>query len=775
MAWFILIVYQAFLLAAASANSTLQVLKKHLTNSRYDRGTHPNDGANYTLILVDLYVESFGKIEEVNMDPKVLSEYVKLIRNLDLKIHSSSTKICGKNFPQGERTRRTQLPSIFPWSKAKSKRRELVKHDVPSKRKRRKPSPTKSVCVELHNVEESTETLRKEIKQQRNPKDMIVPEDIIETDGIEDKTDQVHRSEKEENNVETLKDLKAKLESLEKDLEECKQQLCSANKELDQLKYKVENEPKFELDDYKDNDESISLYTGFPSYATVILCFDTLKAKAENLSYGDGFSTRDVDYRWKRDFITVEQTTMAQFSIVSAKPSRRVGVYISGNYTIVGAFFLLQRRLGYYMIQLYLPCIFLVMLSWIVFWMSPDNGGDRLTVGITCILTIVFLLGYINGMLPKVSYVKGVDWFLMTSFLFIFLSLVECVLVERLANENQKEEIKEEGINNEGLNTSRLSLSKLNPRYRRNSKSLNISSDSVKSPAKGRVHILPVTATAPRNETTPNDETPELSQKNGSFLQCLEGSPRSPRTKCGMKKRTLPEKIDFACRILFPLSYALYNLGYCRAIYFSEPQYGRDVCDRILCPMKSTIRGYCNEGHHVVSAKDMRAALSERPVREARLHKATKNSDGERANGLFACSDPGCNMVFKKFSELESHLDVGGHCQIFRNSVTVYDKLRRDWAEKFLRVNEEEIDSAPVKSSDEPQHQQEAGSPSSDILLGWVLHKLRSQEAVRFTSEVKKYLTTKFDLGERTGTKPAPRKSSCRQENGKKPRWFPRV
>lgn len=75
---------------------------------------------------------------------------------------------------------------------------------------------------------------------------------------------------------------------------------------------------------------------------------------------------------------------------------------ISGNYTIVEAFFLLQRRLGYYMIQLYLPCIFLVMLSWIVFWMSPDNGGDRLTVGITCILTIVFLLGYVNGMLPKV-------------------------------------------------------------------------------------------------------------------------------------------------------------------------------------------------------------------------------------------------------------------------------------------------------------------------------------------------------------------------------------
>ncbi|PFX17149.1 hypothetical protein AWC38_SpisGene18553 [Stylophora pistillata] len=79
-------------------------------------------------------------------------------------------------------------------------------------------------------------------------------------------------------------------------------------------------------------------------------------------------------------------------------------------------------------------------------------------------------------------------------------------------------------------------------------------------------------------------------------------------------------------------------------------------------------------------------------------------------------------------------------------------------AEKFLLVNDEEIDSAPVRSSDERQHQQETGSPSSDILLGWAVHKPRSQEAVSFTSKVKRYLTTKFDLGERTGTKTDPGK-----------------
>ena len=30
---------------------------------------------------------------------------------------------------------------------------------------------------------------------------------------------------------------------------------------------------------------------------------------------------------------------------------------------------------------------------------------------------------------------------------------------------------------------------------------------------------------------------------------------------------------------------------------YSEPAYGKDVCDRILCPSKSSIRCYCDEGH----------------------------------------------------------------------------------------------------------------------------------------------------------------------------------
>ena len=49
---------------------------------------------------------------------------------------------------------------------------------------------------------------------------------------------------------------------------------------------------------------------------------------------------------------------------------------------------------------------------------------------------------------------------------------------------------------------------------------------------------------------------------------------------------------------------------------FSEPQHGKDVCDRILCPMKLAIQKYCNEGHDIFTASDMRRALLERPVSE---------------------------------------------------------------------------------------------------------------------------------------------------------------
>ena len=42
---------------------------------------------------------------------------------------------------------------------------------------------------------------------------------------------------------------------------------------------------------------------------------------------------------------------------------------------------------------------------------------------------------------------------------------------------------------------------------------------------------------------------------------------------------------------------------------YSEPHYGKDVCDRILCPMKLCIRRFCEEGHDILTVADMKRAL----------------------------------------------------------------------------------------------------------------------------------------------------------------------
>ena len=90
------------------------------------------------------------KFHTLPSDPKVLGMYEKLIRNANLKKDSSSTRICGAHFPQGERMSRTQLPSIYPWTLVPQERRKIERVQVPMVKRPR----TTSVQAEKENVED---------------------------------------------------------------------------------------------------------------------------------------------------------------------------------------------------------------------------------------------------------------------------------------------------------------------------------------------------------------------------------------------------------------------------------------------------------------------------------------------------------------------------------------------------------------------------------------------------------------------------------------------
>ena len=103
--------------------------------------------------------------------------------------------------------------------------------------------------------------------------------------------------------------------------------------------------------------------------------------------------------------------------------------YTLGWFDYLDVSFFVRRRFGHYVIRIFFPCILCTVVSWLPFWMDRSEIGDRGALGITTLLTEVFLLQYTNDAMPRVSYVKAADLFLIVSFAFTFLALLESVIV----------------------------------------------------------------------------------------------------------------------------------------------------------------------------------------------------------------------------------------------------------------------------------------------------------------------------------------------------------
>ena len=72
------------------------------------------------------------------------------------------------------------------------------------------------------------------------------------------------------------------------------------------------------------------------------------------------------------------------------------------------------------------------------------------------------------------------------------------------------------------------------------------------------------------------------------------------------------------------------SLVACSSSQFSEPQAGKDICDRKIAPMKAHIRRYVNENHDVATAAKMKEALeSHGGVRGSRVAVAAVNLANE--------------------------------------------------------------------------------------------------------------------------------------------------
>lgn len=58
--------------------------------------------------------------------------------------------------------------------------------------------------------------------------------------------------------------------------------------------------------------------------------------------------------------------------------------------------------MGYYLIQMYIPSLLIVILSWVSFWINMDAAPARVGLGITTVLTMTTQSAGSRASLPKV-------------------------------------------------------------------------------------------------------------------------------------------------------------------------------------------------------------------------------------------------------------------------------------------------------------------------------------------------------------------------------------
>ncbi|XP_055526840.1 gamma-aminobutyric acid receptor alpha-like [Wyeomyia smithii] len=178
------------------------------------------------------------------------------------------------------------------------------------------------------------------------------------------------------------------------------------------------------------------------------------------LKFGSfGYSSTDVLYRWNSDRSAVaiaEDMKLSQFDLIDCPAGNATDrvvhstasagaavlstvddvnemdpdskLYVS-EYSMLLVSFHLQRHMGNFLIQVYGPCVLLVVLSWVSFWLNREATADRVSLGITTVLTMTFLGLEARTDLPKVPYPTALDFFVFLSFAFIFATIIQFAVV----------------------------------------------------------------------------------------------------------------------------------------------------------------------------------------------------------------------------------------------------------------------------------------------------------------------------------------------------------
>uniref|UniRef100_A0A0N4ZAX1 Neurotransmitter-gated ion-channel ligand binding domain protein n=1 Tax=Parastrongyloides trichosuri TaxID=131310 RepID=A0A0N4ZAX1_PARTI len=151
----------------------------------------------------------------------------------------------------------------------------------------------------------------------------------------------------------------------------------------------------------------------------------------------------EVEMMWtETPILILKEVKLPDYVLIDNYTTTVKRLYPPGVWNELVATFTFQRLYGFYILQVYVPAYISVFISWVSFYLGPENVAPRTTVGVNALLALTFQFGSVVSNLPKTSDVKAIDVMILICMAFIFLSLIELALVGFLARGPKQERIR---------------------------------------------------------------------------------------------------------------------------------------------------------------------------------------------------------------------------------------------------------------------------------------------------------------------------------------------
>ncbi|CAD6198139.1 unnamed protein product [Caenorhabditis auriculariae] len=144
------------------------------------------------------------------------------------------------------------------------------------------------------------------------------------------------------------------------------------------------------------------------------------------------YNNEEVRLQWnekRQPVFELGEIRIADFLLKEITPAVVKRDYPAGKWDELVVTFVFERRYMWYFLQAYLPTFFTIFISWVAFSLGPQAVTPRTMIGVNALLSMIFHFGSIMRNLPRVSYIKAIDVWMLSSMTFVFLSLVELAIV----------------------------------------------------------------------------------------------------------------------------------------------------------------------------------------------------------------------------------------------------------------------------------------------------------------------------------------------------------